>query len=101
LRGSSGAPESQDPKPPVGPYFKEDVRASEFPKFDGSAKTFDLWLAKGNYFYTYSYGTKLANALGQVATFNFKGLAATWWAGLPQDEQDAKTQEWPVLWDYI
>jgi hypothetical protein len=68
------------------PYFKEDVRASEFPKFDGSAKAFDLWLAKGNYFYMYGYGTKLADTLGRVATFNFKGLAVTWWAGLPQDE---------------
>jgi hypothetical protein len=49
----------------------------------------------------YGYGTKLTDALGQVATFNFEGLAATWWAGLPQDERDAKTQEWPVLRDYM
>jgi hypothetical protein len=40
--GSNGAAEPGDPKPPTGPYFKEDVCASEFPKFDGSAKAFDL-----------------------------------------------------------
>jgi hypothetical protein len=44
---------------------------------------------------------KLAEALGRVATFNFKGLAATWWAGLPQGEREVKTQEWPVLQDYM
>jgi hypothetical protein len=62
--GGSGTVEPGDPKPPVAPYFKEDVHASEFPKFNGSAKVFNLWLSKDNYFYTYGYGTKLAKALG-------------------------------------
>jgi hypothetical protein len=49
----------------------------------------------------YGYKTKLAEALGHVATFKFKGLAASWWAGLSQSEQDEKIKEWPTLWDFI
>ena len=52
--GSGGPPGPPgDPGGPAndaargGPTFKEEVKASDFPKFDGSPKTFVIWLDKG------------------------------------------------------
>ena len=64
-----------------GPSFKEEVKASDFPKFDGSQKTFGVWLSKGDHWYCYSKVRRWRESLGRVSTFNFEGLAATWWAG--------------------
>jgi hypothetical protein len=86
---------------PNGPYFKEDIRASDFPVFDGSAKTFDAWLEKGDQYYTYGYKHKLAEALGHVAMFKFEGIAASWWTGLSQNKRENKVKEWPMLRDFV
>jgi hypothetical protein len=43
-----------DPKP-KGPLFKEEIKASDFPHFDGTAKMFNAWLKKGDTYYAYSY----------------------------------------------
>jgi hypothetical protein len=80
-----------------GPYFKEDIKASDFPVFNGSAKTFNMWLEKGNQYYMYRYKHKLAEALGCVATFKFEGIAVSWWTGLSQNERDNKVKEWSTL----
>jgi hypothetical protein len=42
---------SGDNKPPQGPYFKEDIKALDFPAFDGTTKAFDQWLERGNAYY--------------------------------------------------
>ena len=36
-----------------GPIFKEEVKASDFPKFDGSPKSFVTWLDKGDHWFRY------------------------------------------------
>jgi hypothetical protein len=52
-------------KPARGPYFKEEIKASNFPAFDGTSHTFDLWLEKGDKYYSYGYETQLAEVLAQ------------------------------------
>ena len=94
-------PEAGGPRRRKGPYFKEEVRASEFPEFDGTAKTFDTWLDKGDNLYDYGYNYSLAEDLGRVATVNFKGIASTWWRGLTQDTRDEYTQTWPMIRDFV
>ena len=41
-----------EPPGPKGPYFKEEIKASDFPSFDRSPKTFDTWLEKGDALYS-------------------------------------------------
>ena len=66
--------------------------------FDGSPKTFDAWLEKGNTLYSYGFESPaIVDALGQVATFNFTGLAATWWNRLSQDSHTEYSENWPML----
>ena len=40
----------------------------EFLAFDGTVKTFNQWLEKGDNYYHYGYGTALAEVLGRVST---------------------------------
>lgn len=57
----------------LGPFFKEELKASDFPSFDGQAASFEAWLEEGNWLYAYGYShPHLTDALGYVATFNFK-----------------------------
>jgi hypothetical protein len=44
---------------------------------------------------------RLNDHLARVATRNFKGIAAAWWAGLSQDDRDTHTEHWPILRDYV
>ena len=84
-----------------GPSFKEEVKASDFPKFDGSQKTFGVWLSKGDHWYRYSEVRRWHESLGQVSTFNFKGLATKWWAGLTYEQRMEKTQDWPTIQEFV
>ena len=84
-----------------GPSFKEEVKASDFPKFDGSQKTFRVWLSKGDHWYHYSEVRRWRESLGRVSTFNFKGLATTWWAGLTYKQRMEKTQDWPTIREFV
>ena len=75
LPGPPGAAYLPVPKPrPSSPYFKEEIRASDFPVFNGTAASFDMWLECGDNYYTYGHNTRLAEALRRVATLNFKGI---------------------------
>ena len=88
----------QEPPGPKGPYFKEEIKPSDFPSFNRSPKTFDAWLEKGNALYSYGFESlAIVDALGQVATFNFTGLAAAWWNGLSQDLCTEYSENWPTL----
>ena len=84
-----------------GPTFKEEVKASDFPKFDGTQKTFVTWLAKGDHWYRYSEARRWRESLGRVSTFNFEGLAATWWAGLTYEERQERTFDWPTIREFV
>ena len=86
---------------PAGPYFKEGISAAEFPSFDGTPSAFDEWLETGDRFYQYGHNTQLIDNLSQVATRNFKGIAAAWWAGLSQENHDTHTEHWLTLRDYV
>ena len=98
---SGGTPDPGGSRKRKGPYFKEEVRASDFPEFDGTAKTFDAWLDKGDNLYDYGYNYSLAEDLGRVATVNFKGIVSTWWRGLTQETRDENTQTWPMIRDFV
>ncbi len=92
------AARDREPQGPKGPYFKEEIKASDFPSFDGSPKTFDAWLERGDALYAYGYESPaIVNALGRVATFNFVGLAAAWWNGLSQELRTEYAEDWPTL----
>ena len=55
----------QEPLGPKGPYFKEEIKALDFPSFDSSPKTFDTWLEKGDTLYVYGFESPaIVNALG-------------------------------------
>ena len=98
--GPAGQTAARDWEPPglKGPYFKEEIKASDFPSFDRSPKTFDTWLEKGDALYSYGFESPaIVDALGRVATFNFSGLAATWWNGLSQDLHTEYLENWPTL----
>ena len=100
--GPPGAPGGQANDPARGgPIFKEEVKASDFPTFDGSPKTFMTWLDKGDYWYRYSDALRWRQSLARVATFNFEGLAAVWWSGLTYEERQERTQEWPILREFV
>src|SRR6266852_6023712 len=86
---------------PTGPYFKEGITAADFPSFDGTPSAFDEWLETGDRFHQYGHNTRLNDHLARVATRNFKGIAAAWWAGLSQDDRDTHTEHWPILRDYV
>ena len=67
LPGPAGqtAAGGRGPPGPKGPYFKGGVKASDFPSFDGSPKTFDAWLEKGNALYSYGFESPaIVDALG-------------------------------------
>ena len=65
--GPAGQTAARDREPPgpKGPYFKEEIKASDFPSFDGSPKTFDAWLEKGDALYSYGFESPaIVDALG-------------------------------------
>ena len=81
LPGPAGQTVARDQEPPgpKGPYFKEEIKPSDFPSLDRSPKTFDARLEKGDALYSYGFESlAIVDALGQVATFNFTRLAAAW-----------------------
>lgn len=81
-----------------GPYFKEEIRTSDFPSFNSTAKTFNAWLEKGNRYYACGFNhPALIEALGCVATTNFEGLASSWWYGLPHESCTDYSHDWPML----
>ena len=48
-----------------GPYSKEEIKALDFPSFDGSPKTFDTWLERGDALYSYGFESPaIVDALG-------------------------------------
>ena len=55
--GPAGQTTARDWEPPglKGPYFKEEIKASDFPSFNRSPKMFDAWLEKGNALYSYVF----------------------------------------------
>ena len=98
--GPAGQTAARDREPPgpKGPNFKGEIKASDFPSFDRSPKTFDAWLEKGDALYSYGFESlAIVDTLGQVATFNFTGLAAAWWNGLLQDLCTEYLENWPTL----
>lgn len=74
---------------------------SDFPKFDGSSKTYVTWITKGDHWYRYCETPRWRESLGRVSTFNFEGLAATWWAGLTYEQCMDRTQDWPTIRDFV
>ena len=71
--GPAGQTAARDQEPPglKGPYFKEEIKASDFPSFDRSPKTFDAWLEKGDALYSYGFESPaIVDALGQWQSKN-------------------------------
>ena len=68
---------------PKGPYFKEEIKASDFPSFNRSPKTFDAWLEK-----------VMPYILMVLSPWP---LLAAWWNGLLQDSCTEYSENWPTL----
>ena len=81
----------------TGLRFKEKLKASDFPPFDGTDDTYSTWARKGNSCFLYGQGDGAIEDLGRVSTFNFTGVTAVWWHGLTQEERDDRTLDWPTL----
>ena len=83
----------------TGLRYEEKLKASDFPAFDGTEDTYGTWAEKGNAYFHYGQQSASVEDLGQVATFNFTGIAAVWWHGLTQEEHNERTEHWPTLRD--
>ena len=115
-RGNPGPPGLLGPPGPPGPLgpagmntpganrqqglrYEEKLKASEFPTFDRTEDTYGTWAEKGDAYFHYGQQSASVEDLGWVATFNFTGIAAVWWHGLTQEEQNNRTEHWPTLRD--
>ena len=78
--------------------FKEEIKVSDFPKFNRTAKTFNAWLEKGDIYYAaYGYDHPLLiDALAHVATTNFEGCFVVEWP--PHELRADYTRDWPTLY---
>jgi hypothetical protein len=81
----------------TGLQFEEKLKASEFPPFDSTDKTYGTWARKGDSCFLYGQGDSAIDDLGRVSTFNFSGIATVWWHGLTQQKRDNRTQNWLTL----